>query len=99
MGYCPLSIRQAAWARRAVGARGGWRGGSWACGRHGRARQTRGAWGVGRGRASGARQGARPGRAAGPVGCALGALSLFLARFDSVLFLSRFLDIVREPGS
>ena len=47
----------------------------------------------------GAQQGARPGRAAGPVGCALGALSLFLARFDSVLFLSRFLDIIREPGS
>ena len=38
-----------------------------------------------------ARQGARPRRAAGPVGCALGALSLFLARFDSVLFLSQFL--------
>ena len=43
--------------------------------------------------------GARPGRAAGPVGCALGALSLFLTQFDSVLFLSQFLDIVREPGS
>ena len=39
-----------------------------------------------------------PGRAARPVGCALGALSLFLTRFDSVLFLSQFLDIVREPG-
>ena len=39
-----------------------------------------------------------PGRAAGPVGCALGALSLFSTRFDSVLFLSQFLDIVREPG-
>ena len=47
---------------------------------------------------TGARQGAWPGRAAGPVGCALGALSLFWARFDSVLFLSRFLDIVREPS-
>ena len=34
-----------------------------------------------------------------PTGCALGALDLFLARFDSVLFLSQFLDIVREPGS
>ena len=36
------------------------------------------------------------------VGCALGALgalSLFLSRFDSVLFLSQFLDIVHEPGS
>ena len=33
------------------------------------------------------------------MGCALGALSLFLTRFDSVMFLSQFLDIVREPGS
>ena len=33
------------------------------------------------------------------VGCALGALSLFLTWFDSILFLSQFLDIVREPGS
>ena len=30
------------------------------------------------------------GRAAGPAGCALGTLSLFLTRFDSVLFLSQF---------
>ena len=30
------------------------------------------------------------------TGCALG---LFSVRFDSVLFLSRFLDIVHEPGS
>ena len=36
------------------------------------------------------------GRAAGPVGCALGALSLF---FDSVLFLSHRLDTVREHCS
>ena len=33
------------------------------------------------------------------VGCALGAFSLFLTRFDSVLFLSQFLDIVRDSGS
>ena len=33
------------------------------------------------------------------VGCALGAFSWFLTRFDSILFLSQFLDIVREPGS
>ena len=33
------------------------------------------------------------------MGCALGALGLFLTRFDSVLFLNQFLDIVREPGS
>ena len=56
---------------------------------------------------AGRRWGARGGRLAGrtawarcwPTGCALGALSLFLARFDLVLFLSQFLDIVREPGS
>ena len=56
------------------------------------------------GRAAGALLGAvgrRPGRWARGLatGCALGALSLFSFRFDSVLFLSRFLDIVREPGS
>ena len=54
-------------------------------------------------RASGARPVGRPGRVtgcvAGQAGCALGALSLFSARFDSVFFLSHFLDIVREPGS
>ena len=33
------------------------------------------------------------------VGCALGVLSLFLTRFDSVLFLSQFLDTVHKPGS
>ena len=33
------------------------------------------------------------------LGCAFGALSLFLTRFDSVLFLSQFLDIGREPDS
>ena len=76
-----------AWAQ-AVGARGAWRAGGWGARRHGRATGSR--W---------AQQGSRPGRAAGPVGCALGALSLFLARLDSILFLSRFLDIVREPGS
>ena len=39
----------------------------------------------------GARGAAGPaaGRAAGPADCALGALSFFLARFDSVLFLSQ----------
>ena len=34
-----------------------------------------------------------------PTGCALGALNLFLTRFDSVPFLSQFLEIVLEPGS
>ena len=33
------------------------------------------------------------------TGCALGLLGLFSIQFYSVLFLSRFLDIVREPGS
>ena len=41
-------------------------------------------------RRQGRGRGARPGRSAGPAGCALGALSLFL---------SQFLDIVREPAS
>ena len=53
--------------------------------------QGRGARGTGAGRAAWARCWA--------AGCALGALSLFLTRFDSVLFLSQFLDIVCEPGS
>ena len=39
--------------------------------------------------APGARHWRAAGRAAGPTGCALGELSLFLARFDSVLFLSQ----------
>ena len=46
-----------------------------------------------------ARGHARPVRTWGccwAVGCALGALSLFLTRFDSVLFLSQFLDIVHD---
>ena len=33
------------------------------------------------------------------AGCALDALGLFSVRFDSVLFLSQFLDIVSEPSS
>ena len=54
--------------------------------------------------AGGARQGAASARAGRwarglATGCALGALGLFSIRFESVLFLSRFLDIVREPGS
>ena len=61
--------------------------------RYGQARGPLAAVGAGCGR------GARPGRAAGPTGCALGALGLFLTQFDSVLFLSQFLDIAREPGS
>ena len=77
-------------ARRQARAQAAWARGAWHWGaeRHGRSAGKRGA-----------RQGGRSGHAAGPVGCALGALSLFLARFDSVLFLSKFLDIVHEPGS
>ena len=59
-------------------------------------------WARRRGAQVGARArgvGVQPGHAGWAVGCALGALSLFLTRFDSVLFLSQFLDIVREPGS
>ena len=58
-------------------------------GGHGGARQ---------GLAIGVREASYVGARAGQ-GCALGALGLFLTLFDSVLFLSRFLDIVREPGS
>ena len=72
-------------------------------GRRGRARRSGRA---GRRRERGARgRGARHGRWARDLGvllgwgCALGTLSLFLTRFDSILFLSQFLDIVREPGS
>ena len=63
-------------------------------GAHGRrgARQTCSRGAAGEQGASGL--GARAGQ-----GCALGALSLFLARFDSAFFLSQFLDIVRELGS
>ena len=105
--------RRAGWGA-GLGAGGRWaQAGAGRATRKGRA-QARGALGAralggmgargaaghaGRSRARGAQQGARPGCAARPVGCALGALSLFLARFDSVLFLSRFLDIVREPDS
>ena len=53
--------------------------------------------------AHGSRRGRGAGRAAWArglaTGCALGEHGLFSIRIDSVLFLSRFLDIVREPGS
>ena len=77
------------------------------------AERAAGRAGVGRSGRTSARQGAAAGvgaRGAGlagratwahwlALGCALGALGLFLARFDSVFFLSQFLDIVRKPGS
>ena len=86
----------------------GGRGGELAGRAGGRAGHAGGALGARQGsagptaRARGAR-GTGSGRAAWAcywvVGCELGALSLFLIPFDSVLFLSQFLDIVREPGS
>ena len=79
---------------RALGRAGRW--GAGASGRLGRVRQARVR------QASGSRRGAGlAGRQARglAMGCALGALGLFLTQFDSVLFLSRFLDIIREPGS
>ena len=77
MGYCPLSI-----IRLGVQARkwhwGAWR---WAAGALAGGRRAGLGGRAGRRRAAGApgaRQGhARPGRAAGPAGCALGALCLF----------------------
>ena len=74
--------------RHTRGARGSRRGARAAAGL-GHARHA----GAGRGR------GARPGHAVGPTGYALGALGLLLTRFDSLLFLSQFLDIVHQPGS
>ena len=91
-GRCDTARCARSRALRHGAGRIGWRAG----GRTGRAARARG-------------RGERHGRAARAlgaawaccwaVGCALGALSLFLTRFDSVLFLSQFLDIVREPGS
>ena len=73
--------------------------------RQGATGARQGAAGARGARGLGAR-GPRPGRAGLATwarglaaGCALGALGLFLIRFDSVFFLSQFLDIVREPGS
>ena len=62
-----------------------------ALGARGRAGQAAGAAEVGQARAAWA--------CGLATGCALGALSLFSVRFDSVFFLSQFLHIVGEPGS
>ena len=96
------SAERAARAWRGARARAGRWGATLARGtQHGRAAGKRGALGACAARALGARAECR--RAAWAccwaVGCALGAFSLFLTRFDLVLFLSQFLDIVREPGS
>ena len=84
------------WVRKwGAGAQQAGRAAGEARGKHG-ARQA----GLVAGRGRHARL-ARPGRWVRGLatGYALGALGLFSVRFDSVLFLSRFLDIVREPGS
>ena len=82
---------------RQLGARAQGSAGERARGRSGRARAWQGARGA-RGRAQQGRARARGPRCLA-TGCALDALGLFSIRIDSVLFLSRFLDIVREPGS
>ena len=66
------------------------RAGSWAAGARGKARGARGKAWQARGRVRQARGLA--------LGSALGALGLFFTWFDSVIFLSQFLDIVRESG-
>ena len=85
--------------------------GTWRCDKARGARgQTRGARADERGARAEERgvrgpQGARHGRWARGLGVLLGCglctwcTQPFLTRFDSVLFLSRFLDTVREPGS
>ena len=93
------------WARKALAERAGGRAEQATAGRasgEGRA----GRWSAPGKQASGSRRskGAERGRprswARGlATGCALGALGLFSIRIDSVLFLSRFLDIVHEPAS
>ena len=71
-------------ARRQAGARGGKGRGHDAGARGAPRRQA-----LRRGRTPGARQGRTAGPAAEPAGCALGALRLFLAQFDSVFFRSQ----------
>ena len=87
-----------AWGRgralQAAGHAGGGR--SWRAGVRNRLRQAGHMCGARAGHARGARGRQERGLA---LGCALGALGLFSIRFDSVSFLSRFLDIIREPDS
>ena len=97
--------RHAGWARRrgsqagarelgrGTGPRGVRQAGAGRAGHTPHRRWAHGRWVRARG------AGVRPRHASWDVGCALGALSLFLTRFDSVLFLSQFLDTVHEPGS
>ena len=90
--------------RRAARARGRQAHRALALGRGRRAAAGTGARGArGTGLAGRQAPGLGPGRAAWArllaTGCALGALGLFSIRFYSVLFLSRFLDIIREPSS
>ena len=87
MGYCPFEhwLGRTCW----VGAHGararsaGWRGRSARGVRQaGRGASGRGAQGVGRARGVQARDLCAPKRAGWAVGCALGALSLFLTQFQ-----------------
>ena len=95
--------RNTNWVRRrgARAAAGAGRAQQQARGARSSRRGARAAADAGRARhvGTGRYKGARPGRVAGPASCALGALGLFLTQFDLVLFMSQFLDIVREPGS
>ena len=87
---------------RALGVRGAQAGagGAQAHGERGAGGSgARGVLGTGAARTRCMGVGQATGRAAGSACRALGALSLFLTRFDSVLFLSQFLDIVSELGS
>ena len=105
--YCDRKARQLGkcWARRrgrwGVGAAGKRQLGVGADGRA--SERARAAGKLQLGASAGAWQ-RRAGRTAGlaaglATGCALGVRGLFSIRIDSVLFQSRFLDIVREPGS
>ena len=97
------------WARRrqargrGAGRAGGRRAGGRGAGRAGSRRADGRQQGAGRAGHAQQGRGLGAGRAAWAcwlaLCCALGALCLFSIRFDSVLFLSQFLDVVREPGS
>ena len=88
-----LGAERAAWQGCAGGRRRAALGGTgmaWARVGHVGGRLAGAGGRVGRGRgATCKRQGRAAGRAARPAGCALGALCLFLAQFDSVFFRSQ----------
>ena len=86
--------RRRAWGQTLREARRGAGGGRAGGRRAGRRQRRPGRAQQGRSRRAAWALDARAGQS-----CALGALGLFLAQFDSVFFMSQFLDIVREPGS